>query len=187
MVFFDLNNLELFVMKFIDPDTIILRKVEAFAHWFQDWFGKDNFWLAEFFVGIEVMFGSAVAFYMYFYEGQDQYDALSVLVSSGIMAFILYLSINIARTMHLKSGGKFRNLLETSFAFKFVRFSTFCYAFFNSGHYLVGRTNIFNFGLPVLLAMIFYLISCTPKPPSESKFKEWLAGIFRAKSPAYAS
>src|SRR5579872_7461233 len=103
-------------MKDIDIDGPILAQFERFAHWFQTWTGKDNFFLARICITVYGII-SIWELYSLLQSGPWKWMYLQNYLFFAV-AMYLAIKANLSRlTAEQLTTPKFRNPLQISFRF----------------------------------------------------------------------
>ncbi len=162
----------------IGLDQILIAFFEKIAHKFQDWTGKNNFWLvrATVFVYIAITL-------MNFEKDQSLHIAFVMVM---IISF-MFLRISFKAESLVSKNGKFKNVLSQPNLF--VAVVRIGYVGLLIVRPAVEYVKDFNLSASEISSIsgncafmcILYFICSTPKPPSDSKIKKLLQSLFGSR------
>ena len=163
-------------------DKTLLDFFERFSHWFQEMFGKDNFWLARVFS----WFFCFLCFYTWLVPIQN-FPQIPIIDS--LMFFLMRWKIREGESSVSYSGDNpSKNKMAISsweqgsrlrwliffIVISILSIRSYALNNFETSSLLMAIVNIAKF---ICIVCIFYLAACTPKPPSKNKVRKFVEGI----------
>ena len=163
-------------------DRWLIGKFEAFAHWFQRWTGKTNFFLAL----VAASIGYAMIAFFAWKQG-NLFIAGWFFVASVInVADLSWLEKNTARRLESRTANPrkhsrycFFSRISWLFFALFLYIPDFLFLFFGQLH-----LNSFVTDAAILCIVFYeYFPAGAPLPPGTSKVREWLESFGRKPVP----
>lgn len=163
-------------------DKTLLDLFERFSHRFQDWFGKDNFWLAR----VTLLLFLLCCFFQWIFT-LSGFPVVPII--DGVLLAVMYIKI---RDGEMFVGFSGRSAIRNSFAIcPCCRGQRFIFLFIWLIVTGLSFRLVLKFGIEwvsILLFVshslkwfcvvaVFYLAACTPKPPGKSKVRKFVEVI----------
>lgn len=176
-------------------DTLLLQMFQKISDWFQDWIGVDNFKIARFLLVIQAIIHVASITLAYIILDADVFTAI-LAVGLVLMSRNAYAAIIMFEEKQ-KNSPNFLN--QAVYLLASERTSSIVYAAFamipiigmfqslDTPHdlKLLGKVFVtFLSFIGIIKVIIYYFISCTPKPKKPSKIKQLVNKISESFTPA---
>ena len=170
-------------------DSFLLDRVfQPFAHWFQDWTGKNNFSLSRVFIYISYFCHILYVLSSLFLRKPSSTGSVIIRVAFSFLA--LFLMLWTIGNTEREVKGSLENALANprKLSLQWVRiFSVFLDI---SNLYIPNNESTLRLLTGILAGINFtlsiYFVSCTPKPPSTSKFRLMVKSFVTKFTPQFA-
>jgi hypothetical protein len=166
-------------------DWLFLTAFERFAHWFQDWTGRNNFWWARQLFALCIV--SMIMQNLDFFTSKQTSLLTKILLGGTLLCASAYLSTimfnwvvnTMERLSHILLMDGLANSMKNDPVLVVIRVAldAFICLMFTLGAYKnLGTFVILELGS---MWMAANFLACDAKPPAPNKFKMLLRGFFR--------
>jgi hypothetical protein len=174
------------LMLFWNFDQQLLEQFERFAHWFQKWTGKDNFWLAWMSYWSMSMFAT-LSLWQADKRTVTNFIICLVVVALGwsFIAYIEQFKLRLLRknwSLESQTRNPMHMCIRT-FVYRVLNLLSVPLLGILVGDRAFGKALICS---QIAILFLYYFYSCTPQPPGTSRIAKLFSDLKEALQPAVA-